>query len=81
MVFLLIKFFAEIPYQWITVTHRLLQPPHFHPSLCPRRAWELLAVLGIALLLPADLMSQGSEKNFTMASRFQARFTFSRWVS
>jgi len=42
MVFLLIKFFVEIPYQWITVTHLLLQQPHFHPSLCPRRAWVLL---------------------------------------
>jgi hypothetical protein len=42
MVFLLIKFFAEITYQWITVTQPLLQQPHFHPSLCPTRAWGLL---------------------------------------
>jgi hypothetical protein len=35
MVFLLIKFFAEITYQWITVTHLLLQPPHFHPFVVP----------------------------------------------
>jgi hypothetical protein len=33
---------VEITYQWITVTHLLLQPPHFHPSLCPRRAWRLV---------------------------------------
>jgi hypothetical protein len=41
MVFLLIKFFAEITYRWITVTQPLLQQPHFHPSLCPTRAWGL----------------------------------------
>jgi len=39
-----IKFFAEITYQWITVTHLLLQPPHFHPSLCPRGHGGYLSV-------------------------------------
>jgi hypothetical protein len=47
MVFLLIKFFAEITCQWITVTQQLLQQPHFHPSLCPTRAWGLLSILGL----------------------------------
>jgi hypothetical protein len=35
MVFLLIKFFAEITYQWITVTHLLLQPPPFSSFVVP----------------------------------------------
>lgn len=42
MVFLLFKFFAEITWQGVTVTHLLLQLPHFHPSLCPPRAWGLV---------------------------------------
>jgi len=42
MVFLLIKFFAEITYQWITVTRLLLQPSPFSSFVVPARAWALL---------------------------------------
>jgi len=52
MVFLLIKFFAKITYQWIIVTQPLLQQPHFHPSLCPTRAWGLVSCYSVASGLP-----------------------------
>jgi hypothetical protein len=41
MVFLLIKFFAKITYQWITVTQPLLQPSPFSSFVVPNPGMEV----------------------------------------